>query len=165
MGVTNPQNPSALVAGVYWSGSAGVVFGDIKQFRELNPRQPGTDIAYVCIEGPEVAAYVRGVGHLVDGRATVWLPEHFQDVASAAGITVQVTPESAGSRGLAVVERATDHFVVVELLNGAGTYDFDWRVEAVRRGYEDYQVIRPTAERMPVRGAAPGAGAAGTAGR
>ena len=33
--------------------------------------------------------------------------------------------------------------VVVELGSGVGSYEFNWRVEAVRKGYEDYQVVRP----------------------
>jgi hypothetical protein len=150
MGVLNPTaGTNILRAGFKCDFSnQGVVFGDSKQFRVENPRQPGTDIAYACIEGPEVAAYVRGTGHLVNGRATIQLPEHFQDVAVSESMTVQVTPCSPGSLGLAVVAQATDHFEVVELFRGAGTYDFHWRVEAVRKGYEHFEVIRPTSERM-----------------
>ena len=33
-----------------------------------------------------------------------------------------------------------------ELFDGTGTYPFDWRVEAVRKGHADYRVIRPTSE-------------------
>ena len=63
---------------------------------------------------------------------------------------MQLTPLSAKSTGLAVVEKSVDRLVVRELGNGDGTYDFDYMVMAVRKGYEDYQVIRPTLEMQPV---------------
>lgn len=127
----------------------GVVFGDTKNFRIPNPNQPGSDIWYCCLEGPEAAAYVRGTGHLVNGRARVALPDHFAAVASSKGITVQVTPLSGESKGLAVVDKNTDRFSVQELNDGSGTYDFDFMVTAVRKGHEDYQVIRASIERLP----------------
>ena len=150
MGVLNPTaGTNVLRAGFKCDTSnQGVVFGDSKQFRVENPRLPGTDIAYACIEGPEVAAYVRGTAHLVSGRATIQLPQHFQDVAVSEGMTVQLTPCSAQSLGLAATFQATDHIEVAELQSGTGSYDFHWRVEAVRKGYEHFEVIRPTAERM-----------------
>jgi hypothetical protein len=137
-------------AGMYVDDSSkGIVWGDRKSFRMSNPNQVGTEICYTCIEGPEAAAYVRGTGHLVNGRAVVTFPEHFRAVASPQGMTVQVTPLSAKSKGLAVVEKSPDGLVVQELNDGTGTYDFDYLVMAVRRGYEDYEVIRPTLAGQP----------------
>jgi hypothetical protein len=134
----------------------GIVWGDVKSFRVANPNEPGTDIWYSCLEGPEAAAYVRGTGHLVNGRASVSLPDHFTAVASSKGITVQVTPLSGESKGLAVVEKGTEKFAVRELNNGNGTYDFDFMVTAVRKGHEDYQVIRAAMRTQPpALGAAP----------
>ncbi len=129
----------------------GVVSADTKSFRVASPDQPDKEIWYTCLEGPEAAAYVRGTGHLTNGKAEVGLPDHFVAVASPQGITVQVTPLSAESRGLAVVEKATDHFVVRELAGGDGTYDFDYMVTAVRKGYENYQVIRSAIEAGAVK--------------
>ena len=57
---------------------------------------------------------------------------------------MQLTPLSVESRGLAVVQKALDGIVIRELGGGSGTYDFDWEVKAVRTGYEDYRVIRPS---------------------
>src|SRR5207237_6992 len=94
MGILSPSNSTTLRAGFSWQNN-GVMFADVKQFREPNPRQPGTDIAYACIEGPEAAAYVRGTATLVNGSASVALPDHFQDVAVSDGMTVQLTPRSA----------------------------------------------------------------------
>jgi hypothetical protein len=120
----------------------GHITADVKSFRVDNPRDPGTDIVYACIEGPEAAAYVRGTARLVDGAATVELPTFFTDVGVSKGMTVLVTPRSGDSQGLAVTERSVERFEVRELLGGKGTYDFDWEVKAVRRGHEDYKVIR-----------------------
>lgn len=131
------------------SAGQGVVWGDVKSFSVTNPNQPGTEIWYACPEGPEAAAYVRGTGHLTKGKAEIILPEHFVAVASPQGITVFLTPLSGESKGLAVIEKALNRFVVRELANGDGNYDFDYMVMAVRKGHEDYQVIRSPLEAKP----------------
>ncbi len=134
-------------AGMYVDSSGnGIVYGDTKSFRVANTSQPGTEIWYTCPEGPEAAAYVRGTTRLTNGRAEIILPDHFVAVASPQQITVQVTPLSGESRGLAVVEKTVSRFVVRELTNGDGTYDFDYMVMAVRKGHEDYRVIRSALE-------------------
>ncbi len=128
------------------SAGDGVVWGDTKSFRMANPKDPGTEIWYACIEGPEAAAYLRGTTRLENGRASISFPDHFKTVAIAKGMTVQLTPWSAESEGLAVTKRSLDGVEVQELHNGTGTYDFDYTVMAVRKGHEDYQVIRPVEE-------------------
>lgn len=134
---SNPQ------AGIYVNSSGnGIVWGDTKNFRMDNPRDAATEIVYACVEGPEAAAYLRGTGQLVNGRAVVDFPEHFRDVIVAAGMTVQLTPRDASSEGLAVVDRSLSGFEVAELRSGRGSYAFDWEVKGVRAGYEDYEVIR-----------------------
>jgi hypothetical protein len=121
----------------------GWVVADIKSFRVPHPERPDTDIVYAAIEGPEAAAYVRGTAHLSNGEAVIELPEHFTSIASHQGLTVQVTPNSATSLGLAVEEKSNERILIRELSNGKGDYDFDWEAKCVRKGYEDYQVIRP----------------------
>ncbi|MBS1724416.1 MAG: hypothetical protein JSS66_15850 [Armatimonadetes bacterium] len=125
------------------SSNKGVLSADIKNFRVPNPRNDAEDIVYACVEGPEAAAYIRGTGHLVNGRAIVQLPQHFQDVSLAEGMTVQVTPGSFDSKGLAVMGKSLRGFEVGELNSGRGNYDFDWEVKCVRAGYRDYRVVRP----------------------
>ena len=121
----------------------GWVVADIKSFRVAHPDKPDTDIVYAAIEGPEAAAYVRGSAHLSNGEAVIDLPEHFTSVASREGLTVQLTPNSATSLGLAVEEKSIERIIVRELSNGKGDYDFDWEAKCVRKGHEDYQPIRP----------------------
>jgi hypothetical protein len=132
-------------AGIYVNGSGdGIVFGDTKNFRMENPNQLGTEIWYASLEGPEAAAYIRGTAELVNGQAVIKLPDHFLAVASPEGLTVQLTPLSAASKGLAVVSKSLDGIQVQELNGGTGNYAFDFFVTAVRQGYEDYQVVRPS---------------------
>jgi hypothetical protein len=131
------------------SSGDGIVYGDTKSFRMDNPAQPGTEIWYACPEGPEAAAYFRGTEELVGGRAVVRLPDHFKAVAHPEGMTVHLTPLSAESKGLAVVEKDLGQVVVQELAGGTGTYEFDYYIMAVRAGHEDYQVIRDKTEATP----------------
>jgi len=69
-----------------------------------------------------------------------------EDTKTAASMTVQVTPLSSDSLGLAVAAKRLDGIVVKELHGGTGNYEFDWEVKSVRKGYEKYQVIRPRGE-------------------
>ena len=121
----------------------GWVVADIKSFRVAHPDKPDTDIVYAAIGGPEAAAYVRGTAHLSNGEAVIDLPEHFTSIASREGLTVQVTPNSSTSLGLAVEEKSIERIIVRELSNGKSDYDFDWEAKCIRKGYEDYQAIRP----------------------
>lgn len=126
--------------------SAGILAASIKNFVAPNPNDPGTEIWYASVEGPEAAAYVRGTATLTNGRAQVHLPDHFRAVTVEEGMTVQVTPLSASSKGLAVTQKRLEGIVVEELFQGTGNYNFDWEVKCVRRGFEEYQVIRPARE-------------------
>jgi len=122
-----------------------------KSFLVPHPEDGSRAIAYACIEGPELAAYVRGVGTLVKGRAVVSLPEHFQLVTVAEGMTVQVTPLSANSKGLAVVRADNKEFEVVELSSGVGEYDFSYFVQALRTGHERFEVLRERQQAKSIR--------------
>lgn len=127
----------------------GRVNADVKNFVQPDPDNINQNIVYACVEGPEAAAYIRGTARLVNGRVTVQLPAHFKNVAVPKGMTVQLTPADAESKGLAVVRRSLTSFDVRELSHGTGTYEFDWEVKAVRRGFEDYKVYHPWDENLP----------------
>ncbi len=120
----------------------GVIWADVKSFRVPDPEDPTRDIWYASVEGPEAAMYARGTARLVNGRARIELPDHFRKLADEQGMTVQLTPRSGESKGLAAVRVSLDGIEVVELLNGRGNYEFDWRVEAVRKAHRDFQVYR-----------------------
>lgn len=114
----------------------------IKSFVTPHPEDSTKDIYYACIEGPEAAAYERGTAILVNGEVEVFFSETFEIVANPATMTVMTSPWSAESLGLAVVERTEKGFKVKELGGGMGNYKFDWEVKAVRKGCEDFEVVR-----------------------
>ena len=131
------------MAGMFVNVSGnGVLFGTLTSFRMDHPERSDQEIWYAGLEGPEAAAYIRGTAQLERGRCTVNFPEHFLHVADPSTMTVLMTPLSGESKGLAVVEKGDKGFVVVELLGGQGTYSFDWEVKCVRKGYQDYRVVR-----------------------
>jgi hypothetical protein len=124
----------------------GTIAASVKNFRLPHPNQPDTDIVYACVEGPEAAAYVRGTARLSNGQGVIVLPEHFAGVAAPGGLTVQLTPLSPASLGLAVVEKGMPEVRIKELHGGTGNYDFDWEVKGVRKDQANYQVLRPRSE-------------------
>jgi len=132
----------------------GIVGADTKNFRMAHPHRADQEIWYAGIEGPEAAAYVRGTARLTNGRSTVIFPDHFQIVAAREGMTVLLTPLDASSKGLTVTAKSATGIEVAELRQGTGTYDFDWEVKSVRKGHENYRVLRSKFETM----AAPRAG-------
>ena len=111
-----------------------------------HPEKSGKEIWYASLEGPEAAAYLRGTASLINGKATISFPDHFKYVISKKNMTVILTPLSADSKGLAVTKKDVDGFVVQELFKGKGNYDFDWEVKVVRKGFENYKVIRDKSE-------------------
>jgi hypothetical protein len=134
--ITNSSG--SLVAGI--TGSNGAVFGTTKNFVVQDPQDADRLIRYTSIEGPEAAIYVRGQAQLSGGTACVTFPDHFSAMAVPASITVSLTPRSADSKGLAVVQVGGRTMKVVELWRGAGNYAFDYTVYAVRKGYEHQKV-------------------------
>ncbi|MBX7132123.1 MAG: hypothetical protein K1X67_05520 [Fimbriimonadaceae bacterium] len=130
-------------ATMYSNGQTGNISATIKNFRVPDPEDRTKDIVYACVEGPEAAMYTRGTGRLVNGEAHIQLPDHFRKLASAEGITVLLTPRSRQSRGIIYEDAGPSGFSVYELEDGKGTYEFDWEIKAVRKGYEDYEVSRP----------------------
>lgn len=136
------DSAGANQAGMYvGTDGKGRLFADVKNFKVPNPRNDAEDIVYASVEGPEAAAYIRGTGHMTNGRAHVDLPQHFQDVSVLAGMTVQLTPCSLDSKGLAVFNKSLAGFDIGELNGGKGSYDFDWEVKCVRAGHENYKPV------------------------
>jgi hypothetical protein len=134
-GMVEVYNASGVLA--YQMSGSGT-----KNFVEQHPTDNSKLIFYTCLEGPEAAVYFRGTGMLNSGQAIIQLPDEFRFVAADSGLTVQVTPLSETSKGLAVVGKSSRSINVKELSDGKGTYAFDFLIHAVRLGFERYQVIR-----------------------
>ncbi|MBI2892915.1 MAG: hypothetical protein HYY06_05135 [Deltaproteobacteria bacterium] len=107
-----------------------------------HPEDPRLQIHYNVIEGPEVGVYVRGTARLRDGRAAISLPDHFAAVTSERGLTAQLTARSIESRGVAVTALSREGLEIAELGGGTGEYEVDYLVQGVRRGREDFAVLR-----------------------
>lgn len=80
----------------------------------------------------------RGTATLNNGTFTIILPPDEAEKIQENTLSVQVTPLSAASKGLAVVEKGKASFTVAELMDGKGSYDFDWTLTALRK--EDPQL-------------------------
>jgi hypothetical protein len=144
VGISAANNPGTIVSFL----SRDAMSAPLKNFNMEHPNDPSKRIWYACIEGPEAAAYERGTAELVNGEAFIPFSEHFELVINAETMTVNLTPNSAESLGLAVVEKTAQGIRVKELYKGQGNYSFDWEAKAVRKGYEDYRVIRDATENM-----------------
>ena len=132
-----------IQAGMYVSTSGeGIVFGDIKNFKMKDPEDITKSIWYASLEGPEAGAYERGEATLKNGEIFVPYSDHFKKVINPNTVTIILTPQSIETYGLAVVEKKSTGFVVKELMHGKGNFAFDWEVKGVRKGYEDFQVVR-----------------------
>lgn len=129
------------------AGGNGIVSADVKNFVVPDPTDPRFNIVYACVEGPEAAMYTRGTGRLVNGQAVIELPDHYLKLANLATATIQVTPLD-DCRGL-FVKKSNGMIIVKELGGGKANVEFDWRIEAVRKGHEDYQPVRPWNDALP----------------
>jgi hypothetical protein len=112
-------------------------------FVQPHRKDPEKEIVYAFFEGPEHAVFLRGTARLAGGAAVIETPEHFRTVAGEEGITVQFTPRSGKSKGLAAVEVTRERIRIEELMEGAGTYDFDYFITAKRAGFEKHEPIQP----------------------
>ena len=134
-------------AGMFVDASGdGIIFGDIKNFRIPHPTKEGKEIWYASLEGPEAAAYLRGTADMVNGEVFVTFSEDYELVANHTTMTVILTPLSASSKGLAVVEKVANGFRIKELNSGTGSYQVDWEVKCVRKGKENYRAVRDASE-------------------
>jgi hypothetical protein len=127
-------------------GSSGIIAkAGLNGFRIAHPTRPSAEIFYASLEGPEAGIYVRGTARLVNGRAEVPLPEHFAAVAREGTVTVQLTPHSANTLGLAVVSKAASAIAVAELRGGRGNFGFDYLVQAERADVPRLRPVRALA--------------------
>ena len=133
-------------AGLYVAGNLNVTGNLTKgsgSFVQPHKKDPSKEIVYAFFEGPEHAIFLRGKAKLVDGRAVIETPEYFRDVAgSDEDVTVQFTPRSSRSKGLAAVEVTKGSIRVEELMEGKGTYEFDYFITAKRAGFEGHQPVQ-----------------------
>lgn len=103
-----------------------------------NLRSSSTYAPCYVSESTDQQITFRGTATLNNGTFTIILPPDEAEKIQENTLTVQVTPLSTASKGLAVVKKGKDSFTVAELMNGTGNYDFDWTLTALRK--EDPQL-------------------------
>jgi hypothetical protein len=126
---------------VYVSGSFSA--SGIKSFIQPHPNDPTKEINYIAAEGPEAMVFLRGTTRLENGKSVIKIPDYFSLIASEIGMTVQITPRSLASKGLAAYEINKEKVLVGELMDGVGSYDFDYFICAKRAGFESHEPIQP----------------------
>ena len=141
-------------AGIYVDDAGnGRVFADFVDTFVDNPTKSSGQVRYSMIQGPEAAAYLRGTAMLIDGKAGVNFPAHFEALIEEGTMTVMITPLSSKSKGIAVVKKGKQGFHVEELLEGAGNYQFDWEVKAERYRERSLKALEP--QGIPTADASP----------
>jgi hypothetical protein len=124
------------------SNNQGEVFADLITMNFQDPDDNTKNICYSTLEGPEAAAYERGSAEIKNGEAYVPFSDHFKKIVNPNTVTILLTPYSIETYGLAVVEKSKDGFIVKELMHGKGNFKFDWEVKGVRKGHEEFKVVR-----------------------
>jgi hypothetical protein len=127
---------------VYANGNSAT--SGTKAFIQPHPTDASQVVQFICLEGNESGTYFRGTTRLVDGQAEIPIPEDWQAVSEADGITVQLTPIRSFAR-LAVMEQSRERIVV------AGTEDceFHYFVNGIRRGFVDVPTLMPNGHFKP----------------
>ena len=129
-------------AGMYVNSSGdGRIYADSKSFVVDHPQQPGKKIVYISAEAPEAAIFVRGRVTVEKGTATIELPEHFTALIAEETLTVNLTPHSLASKGVAVVSAAKDRVEIGELFDGTGTFEVSYVVQATRADLLDHKPV------------------------
>jgi hypothetical protein len=132
------------------------------------PVDNGTrQVALYAVESPGVWFEDYGSGRLVSGVATVRIdPAYAQTVNTGVEYHVFLTPDG-DCEGLYVTARTATGFEVRELHQGKSNVAFDYRVIALRRGYETKRLAdvtnatpRSTIETLPLEHAGSAAGTA-----
>lgn len=117
----------------------GLRISGAKNFVQDHPTDPTKEIVYTSLEGDEAGTYTRGQASVVNGKATITLPEHFGMVTNEEGLTVQLTPIGEWLQ-LYIVEQSTSEITIAEASGKSGTFNFF--VQGIRKGFENEPVIQ-----------------------
>jgi hypothetical protein len=149
-GVFGEAEHGAGVVGSSHGGTYGVFayggFGGTgpKYFVEPHPSDPTKEIRYVCLEGRESGTYFRGTGKIVNGFASVEVPEDFRMVTSDKGLSVQLTP--VGDFASMVVKSYGLDRIVVQANRDV---EFFYMINGIRKAFENHQPISENRDFIP----------------
>jgi hypothetical protein len=127
-----PNGNSRLIVDEIYDNSGYSIRSSTADYSLQTRSDTGGDPCYVTETGDNQIV-ARGTATLQNGSYTVTLPRDAAAKIRENTLTVQVTPLSAASKGLAVVRKEAGSFTVSELMSGAGSYAFDWTLTALRR--------------------------------
>jgi hypothetical protein len=114
-----------------------------KNFNIPHPAKPGYRLVHSAIEGPEAGVYYRGEATLINGEATVTLPEYFEALTRLEGRTVQLTCKNGWSPLFIDGEIVNGKFKVRTTGNGNLNQVFHWEVKAIRSDLPALEVEKP----------------------
>jgi hypothetical protein len=121
-----------------------------KPFVQNYPGRDDLSVVYAALEGDEVGTYTRGMARLTGGVAEVALGETFALVTHPdIGLTVQLTARSPGAR-LYVESVSTRELLVRAEPGSAPDAAFDYVVQGLRIGFENWDVVRPRSGPAPI---------------
>jgi hypothetical protein len=141
-----PQQPAKLhVEGLCVIDGGLLVVGEFlaggpKMFIQAHPEDASLEITYAALEGGEVGTYARGSASLRSGKAVIRLPEHFRLTTDSNGLTAQLTPRGKGLQ-LFIASLNNGELEVHEAEGRDG--QFDYFVQGIRKGFADFQPVRP----------------------
>jgi len=115
-----------------------------KYFVEPHPSDPTKEIRYVCLEGRESGTYFRGTGRIVNGFASIEVPEDFRMVTSEKGLSVQLTP--VGDFASMVVKSYGLDRIVVQANRDV---EFFYMINGIRKAFENHQPISENHDFIP----------------
>lgn len=98
-------------------------------YAETSTRAASFSPCYVSESAGQIT--FRGTATLTNGTFRIVLPPEEAKKMAEGSVTIQLTPLSTSSKGLAVVQKENDAFTVAELQSGKGSYAFDWTLTAL----------------------------------
>jgi hypothetical protein len=113
------------------------------------PMQDGSMAKMFSVESPEVWFEDYGADKLSGGMVTVALDEKFvQTVNLSKGYHVFLTPKG-DCKGLYVTNESDTGFEVKEMGGGGSSVEFDYRIVAHRKGYEELRLPAAVMPKLP----------------
>jgi hypothetical protein len=156
---TNNLDPDSGYPGGWGGGihtwdlvADGSITSPNKLFMIKHPLDPENKyLLHSTLEGPEMAIFYRGEGHLSEGQATIVLPDYFEALTRKEGRTVLLTPKCDADAPISLLaaSEVVDGEFTVRMADGKNpSQKFYWEVKAVRSDvdYLKVEVARPVGE-------------------
>jgi len=108
-----------------------------KSFEVDYPGDSNKKIVYVALEGPEAGTYIRGTAMCENQEIQIIFPDYFRLVTAQNGLTASLTPRNLFSN--LYIKELTNEKLIVGCEPGK---PFDYIVFGIRKGYENFKVIK-----------------------